>query len=116
MGVAVADARDCIANGSSAATALAASNSTTVIFCIWTSPCTSQSYRLRSTSTPAPFHGDDLLGVLLHIHDDAEKRRHHLFPGLISVKHRPAGVGIKLVVGRIIKVSVHRHLAALRHL
>src|SRR5215472_4209766 len=67
-------------------------------------------------STPTTLHCNDLLGIPLHIHNDAKERSHHFFPGLIAVKHRTVRVGIELVVERVVEVSVDCHLAPLGHL
>ena len=71
---------------------------------------------LLRAPTPATLHCDNLLGILLYIHNDAEERSHHLFPGLIPVIHGTIGVGVELVVRRVVEVSVDGHLAPLGHL
>src|SRR6266446_10864211 len=65
--------------------------------------------RRSCTACKGALCGYDLLGIDLHLDHDAKERRHHLFPSLIPVIHRTIRIGVKLVVGRVVKVGLDRH-------
>src|SRR5437016_1368411 len=59
---------------------------------------------------------DDLVRVDVPIHDDSEEPTHHFFPRHFAVVDGPVGIGIELVIPRIIVVRVSMQLRSLRNL
>src|SRR5438128_5755668 len=59
-------------------------------------------WRLGTVGLAVPDNPHHFLRIDILVDDDAEKGKHHFFPGHVAVINRPVGIRIEFVVGGII--------------